>query len=66
MRRNQKQVWLDKDFVRVLERMKANRLMLGKKESLADISKQIIKNPNFQQIEREFQQIQQGLLRFDK
>lgn len=54
--RKEKQLWADKEFVSILNRIKAKRMIRGKNNSLAQITKMIIKNPNFQKIEKDMEE----------
>lgn len=63
--RKEKQLWADKEFLMVLNRIKAKRMLKGKNESLAQITKIIVKNPNFQRIEKDMEELEQSFMRFD-
>jgi len=53
-RNKQKQLWSDKEFVDKLERIKAQRLLQGNPvKNLGELTKEMLKCPSFQDVERE-------------
>jgi len=53
-RNKQKQLWSDIEFINVLERIKAKRLLNGKPvKNLGQLTEEILKCPSFKQIEAE-------------
>lgn len=64
--RKERQIWADPEFIKVLNRIKAKRMLKGKKESLADITTQIVNLPSFQEIERQLTEEQKQFMRFER
>ena len=66
-RKKQKQLWADADFINLLERIKAKRMLKGKKkESLADITRIIAQTPSFRNIEQDMEEVEQVFMRFEQ
>ena len=51
-RRHQSQLWVDMDFMKKLNEIKAKKMLKGDKiNSLGDLTKEIINCPSFKQVE---------------
>ncbi len=51
---NQKQVWTHKDFAKRLEKIKAQRLLVGKPvHSIGELTKEMLQCPSFKKLEKE-------------
>lgn len=51
-RKNQDNVWVDKEFKSILERIKAKKILAGEKvDNLGQITEQMIKTPAFKDVE---------------
>ena len=66
MRKNEKLMWGDPEFIRRLEIIKANRLINGKKCSMADITRDMTKTKEFMELEKKLSKMEkEGFLRYD-
>ena len=69
-RNKQKQLWSDEEFIKRLERIKAERLLNGKPvKNLGVLTKEMLKCPSFKEVEKELleQQIKVDLaIKLDK
>lgn len=55
-RNKQKQIWSDKEFADILERVKAKRLLNGNPvKNIGQLTKEIMENPNFQKVIQELE-----------
>ena len=63
--RKERQLWADQNFIKVLNRIKAKRMLTGKKESLADITGMMVNLPSFQDVERQLTDEQKKFMRFE-
>ena len=64
--RNETQLWADKEFVNILVRIKAKRMLNGKRESLASITRKIINTKGFQDIEKQLTEFDNSIMRMEK
>jgi len=46
-RNHQKQAWLDKDFVNILKEIKQERINIGLRVNLGEISRELCENKDF-------------------
>jgi len=61
-RNNEKQIWLDGEFKDGLEKLQAKKkLITGKKVSLGELSREIIKSKGWEQIEKEILELDKNI-----
>ena len=67
MRKTDRILWADPNFIKRLEVIKARKLLRGKKVSMADITRDLINTKEFQEIERKLSEMENdSFLRYDR
>jgi len=66
MRKTDRILWVDPEFIKRLELIKARRLLRGKKNSMADITRDLINTKEFKEMERKLSELEsESFLRYD-
>jgi len=66
VRKTDRILWVDPEFIKRLELIKARRLLRGKKNSMADITRDLINTKEFKEMERKLSELEsESFLRYD-